>query len=663
MNSANPSSISDLTTAEFLAQHPLFWLITREHLPPDMEPFDPATMAAVRHLLTERQDEVPELIALDKIAAEFRFKKGAILAHQGEYADNLHILREGMLESQYERFVELPNGTKERTYVRDALHLPGAWLSDRWVFQPMLYPYYLRARRDGCVILITREKFLDFLKRHPKVLRRIYPQFTPEAQQSVRNSRFQEYLGTTSWWSRLLAFIGRGRVNRNPVDDEAARQFDSRLARLHAKFRLQSEESIKFQSRRSPWILIPKLILPIALLIGLPLLVAFLVSSLGIVITGWWVYIVVGLVLLIPLGLAILQYIDWANDWFLVTDLQVIHYEFELFRFRSQLQKIPITNVQSIEVETPNFFAKMFNLGTARITTAAQSEVMFFDFITRPGDVQRAINEVRERSQSLNYGKTLREMRHAAEDYFNVPHVYTQIKYRFDEAPSWVSERWKRVRGFLDTYSHRVERNGVVTYHKHRITLLGAIIPPILFGIFILASWYILTYFVGISFANALGRTILVVLFLVDLGLLIWQFEDWRNDTYQITDRYVIDIDRAPFGFNESRKQAELSKVENVRTEQTGFIANIFNFGRVYVETAGATSSIVFEQVYDPNTVQGDLFKRLNNLRAKNAKEEDKRRRAEYAIFMDVFDKTAKVERVPQHKPLLEEDEEGVPPD
>ncbi|MCB0033578.1 MAG: hypothetical protein KDE51_06160, partial [Anaerolineales bacterium] len=529
--------------------------------------------------------------------------------------------------------------------------------------QPMLYPYYLKARRDGCVILITREKFLEFLKKHPKALRRIYPQFTPEAQKLVRNSRFQEYLGTTSWWSQLMGLIGRGRVNRNPVDDQAARQFDSRLAKLHAKFKLQSEESIKFQSRRSPWILIPKLILPVALLIGLPLLVAFLVSSLGLVITGWWVYIVVGLVLLIPLGLAILQYIDWANDWFLVTDLQVIHYEFELFRFRSQLQKIPITNVQSIEVETPNFFAKMFKLGTARITTAAQSEVMFFDFITKPADVQKAINEVRERSRDLNYGKTLREMRHAAEDYFNIPHVYTQIKYTFDEAPSWVSQRWKRVRGFLDTYSHRVEKNGVVTYHKHRITLLGALVPPILFGIFILASWYILTYFVGISFANGLGRTILFVLFLVDLGLLVWQFEDWRNDTYQITDRYVIDIDRSPFGFSESRKQAELGKVENVRTEQTGFIANIFNFGKVYVETAGATSSIVFEQVYDPNTVQGDLFKRLNSLRAKNAKEDDKRRRAEYAIFMDMFDKTAKVERMPQHKPLLEEDEDGVTPD
>ncbi|MCB0037503.1 MAG: cyclic nucleotide-binding domain-containing protein, partial [Anaerolineales bacterium] len=182
MDSANPSAISDLTTAEFLAQHPLFWLITKEYLPSNMEPFEPATMAAVRQLLTERKEEVPELIALDKIAAEFRFKKGAILAHQGEYADNLHILREGMLESQYERFVELPNGTQERTYVRDALHLPGAWLSDYWVFQPMLYPYYLKARRDGCVILITREKFLEFLKKHPKALRRIYPQFTPEAQ-------------------------------------------------------------------------------------------------------------------------------------------------------------------------------------------------------------------------------------------------------------------------------------------------------------------------------------------------------------------------------------------------------------------------------------------------------------------------------------------------
>lgn len=652
----------EMTMLEYLAQHPLFWDITKEHLPVDAEPFSNATLAAVRHLLKKRADEVPELLALSKIAEEFNFKKGAILAHQREYADTIHILRIGRLETQYERDVTIDGNRKERVLVRHAIHLPGAVLDDNWLFTKHLYPYYIKALTDGKMILINRDKFLAYLKSYPRALRRIFPHFTPGAQDYIRHSRFQDYLRVGGFLEALLAYLPQRRSKRT-LDADLADKYDPRLARLHKKFNLDTEESIRFQSQRSPWILLPRLILPIALLIGLLLLAYFFVTALALDTSGLGFRIVFGLALAVPLGLAILQYIDWSNDWFLVTDKQIIQYEFELFRFRQQLEKISIDKIQSIEIETPNFFARLLNLGTVRITTAAQSEVILFDFITQPKDVEKVVKEVQAQDRSVASAKARRTARNAAESFFNLPKPYDKITYVAKKETNWVKESLGQVGKAVSSFSHRSEKDGVVTFHKHRITLLGAVAPPTLMFMLLIATWYILRYFVGITFDSTLGIAIVTILLLVNVGLFAWQVADWLNDTYQITKQYVIDIDRAPFGFRESRKQAELSRVENVRTEQFGLISNIFDFGRVYVETAGATSSIVFENVANPKSIQSELFKRLSDFKKKQEEGAEERRRNEIAIFIDQYDKIKKLEAIPEQKPLLEEHEEGAPPE
>jgi uncharacterized membrane protein YdbT with pleckstrin-like domain len=142
-----------------------------------------------------------------------------------------------------------------------------------------------------------------------------------------------------------------------------------------------------------------------------------------------------------------------------------------------------------------------------------------------------------------------------------------------------------------------------------------------------------------------------LLVFLGLLGWLIWRFEDWRNDTFQVDDRYVIDIDRRPFGFGESRKQAELGNVQNVNADKPNILATIFNYGNVLVETAGAAANITFESVADPNQVQSDIFQRRDEFRQRQRVAEGDRQRKEYAVLLDVYQQAREQGRIPRRTP------------
>ena len=83
-----------------------------------------------------------------------------------------------------------------------------------------------------------------------------------------------------------------------------------------------------------------------------------------------------------------LRLIDWRGDYFIITNRHLTHHEFELRRFRVRLVKIPIGQVQTVEVLKPSLLANLFNVGSARVTTAAVAGNVLFDNIDRPVKVK-----------------------------------------------------------------------------------------------------------------------------------------------------------------------------------------------------------------------------------------------------------------------------------
>ena len=152
-------------------------------------------------------------------------------------------------------------------------------------------------------------------------------------------------------------------------------------------------------------------------------------------------------------------------------------------------------------------------------------------------------------------------------------------------------------------------------------------------------------------------KLVLAGLWVITLFVFIWFFLDWRNDIYQVTDRYVFDIDRLPFGFGQSKKQADLSNIQNVNAEKPGLLATIFNFGFVSIETAGASPDIVFEKISNPGRAQSDIFQRRDELKRKQEVGRLHGQRKEIAVMLDVFHQAQQAGRIPDRIPTEEPEE------
>ncbi|MEW5988039.1 MAG: cyclic nucleotide-binding domain-containing protein [Chloroflexota bacterium] len=556
-----------------------------------------------------------ELADLARIAEEYQYPAGAVVGYQRDPAERAYLVREGRVTAQAVN----PQGE-----VQSPRHfMAGQLFEESWLFSTQPYPATYRTAMETRLLVIKASDFARFLERHKGVLAR-------------------------------LQLSDQGRM-------EAER---SRMAQRERKFQdiqLLPDELIEFRARRNAWMFFLR---------GrsvyeayLPLLGILIMPAVG----GWFLEGVYGpgglgiWSILLPMGSAFVFalimgffMLDWINDYFLVTTKHVVHYEFNLQAFRTTVHKVPVERVQSVEVEMPNLFSTLTNVGTARITTAATAAPVRFDYITNPKSVQEAVNSVRQRTVSLDASRAQATMRSYVESHFQVTPPYSKVEEPASTpatapparrpAPSTA----KGLAGMRRALSYRVEKGGVVTYRKHVIILLPRIGGQAVFAALLVTAYLVLRSrlvlpgYVPLAF---------LVVSIVNLGWLIWNFEDWRNDLYQLTDRFVLDIDRKPFGFGESRKQAELGSVQNVNTDRTGFFPTIFNYGNVEIETAGTEANIVFESVTNPTQVQNDVFMRRDQYLQNRRLLEAAARRKEYALALDVYQQVKEQERIPRRTP------------
>lgn len=541
-----------------------------------------------------------ELEDLAQITDEYEFETGAVIAYQRDIADRFYIVRSGRLFAQR---------VDERGIVRESRsYLPGDYFKDIWLFTPTTHEMTVNAAAPGRILVIEEQKFLPFLIENPGLVEVL--ELSEEARYEAEHTQ--------------AALPGR----------EAQ------------KLNLLTDEIVEYYERRTILLLIVRIIPPA--IIGLLLtILAFRFLPVE--------RLLFAIIALIPTFFALLVilflYIDWANDYFLITNKHLVHNEYNLRRFRGNTRKIPIDKVQSVEILRPNLFQTLLNVGSAKITTAAREGTLIFDFIDDPKVVEETINKLRQRVQAMDAGRVQAVMRRSIEDHFEVPPAIEKVTDP-DAQSSMASVQkpslWTRIRRGI---SYRVVDGNTITYRKHLLTLLGQTWWQILAGqIFLL----------GVIFAPEVWMFVIILIIgVINFAWFLWRFEDWRNDTFQVNNRYVIDIDRQPFGFGESRKQAGLDNIQNVNADRPGFLNTIFNYGNVHIETAGASADITFEKVANPSRVQSDIFQRQEQFNQNQQIQEGQRRRKEYAVFIDVYQQTREQNRLPERRtPPLDNFEE-----
>jgi len=201
-------------------------------------------------------------------------------------------------------------------------------------------------------------------------------------------------------------------------------------------------------------------------------------------------------------------------------------------------------------------------------------------------------------------------------------------------AEHWETDtpRWRRPHQVLVRMFFAVlpASDDVIIWRKHWWVLFTRLVTPIILAIAFLAITVVWLQYE----LPSQGQIIWLLGFVAALLWIVWQAIDWRNDVYMMTPNRVVDIEKRPFVF-EDRLEASLSMIQDVRYTQPSFISMLFDFGHVYLETAGEQGGLTFDSVPHPKRVQSDIMDRVRAFRLEARMKEQTQRRQEMRAVVD----------------------------
>ncbi len=266
------------------------------------------------------------LDAIARITKEYSFVSGAVITYQRDIANRFYIVKEGRLFSRSIDNNGIPRETNS--------YFPGDYFKEEWLFAPGVHSATVKGAEDGRLYVIDGADFTQLLKLYPSIIDDLAPREEDDVHYGLSDA----------------------------VWNEARKLKIKQKVRSSSIGALLPDEHLEFFSRRSRWFLIGMLIPPSLLMLAAAVLLFIIPSD-----TQLERVMKFGLPLLmmiVGLIIFILRLIDFREDYFIITNRHMTHHEFELRHFRVHLVKIPISQVQTVEVLKPTLLATLFNIGS-----------------------------------------------------------------------------------------------------------------------------------------------------------------------------------------------------------------------------------------------------------------------------------------------------------
>jgi uncharacterized membrane protein YdbT with pleckstrin-like domain len=93
-----------------------------------------------------------------------------------------------------------------------------------------------------------------------------------------------------------------------------------------------------------------------------------------------------------------------------------------------------------------------------------------------------------------------------------------------------------------------------------------------------------------------------IIWYLVTLAFVFENFLSWFFNVYIITDERIIDVDFTSLTYRRI-SDAQIERIQDITYKTGGLLRAVFDFGDVYVQTAGKAPEIDFEAVPKPDKV------------------------------------------------------------
>jgi hypothetical protein len=369
---------------------------------------------------------------------------------------------------------------------------------------------------------------------------------------------------------------------------------------------IQKGEVIYFLARKHPILLWQAQAGPVLLALATAFLFWMAVSTASLV-----TFILASVVLVLDLAWALWQWVDWGNDYYIVTNKRAIWLEKVIGIYDSR-QEAPLKTILSVGVETDQI-GRILDYGDVIVRTFVGR--ILFHHVHRPYQAASLVEEHWGRSRAISRNEDATAMKQAIRERLGL------TERKPGEPPQAVPVARSAYKpGVLDLmfsniFKVRFEDSGTITYRKHWFVLFKTTWQPAVVLLLMIAL--IINHLFSmpaadlshIFFGPGKDTFLLVLIFLLGCVFLWWLYKylDWRNDIFQVTADQIFDIDKTPLG-REERRAAPLDNILSTEYKRIGLMEVLLNYGNVYITVGGA--QLVFEDVADPPAVQQDIDQR-----------------------------------------------------
>lgn len=528
----------------------------RESLPGPLQPARVVgfleTMPLFENFRAERWED--ELYRIVPLVHDQVYGNGEWLFRQGEISDRLLLVLEGRIQLTK---IDPDGLVKEVGWlaIGDVAGETGLLVGD---FHDVLATADGQAR----VLYLLRDDFNALLERHPR------------------------------WWNRL---------NVSQIVDARRKvpRFDWLRDDEWAVFFVQRHWTRLFRQVAAP-------LLFIALL--LPAL-SYLFSH------GTTVATILAVVVAIPIFASFLvviwQYLNWRDDYFVLTTQRVIHIERD-WPFDVHSEECSLDTIQDIYEVRSGVTANILNYGNLVLQTAGETVDIDIDNIPNPAHLRAMIFQQIERAKARDLLRARGQIRDLLARRLKIEKAPSPPPSKTLPAPPRVRRLWMLLTfSWLWEYLFPrswVETDDGGTIILRRFWLLGLLrymevfIPLLILtvggGAFLLERWNN----ADIHFASWFIAWLILEAIL--LAALLWFVEDWRNDYVQLTPSHIILVEQKPLLLREARREARLDRIQNLSFQVPGFWGQLLKYGHVQFETAGREGRFELKWVRYPSKVR-----------------------------------------------------------
>lgn len=372
------------------------------------------------------------------------------------------------------------------------------------------------------------------------------------------------------------------------------------VQKLHFDW-LGSDEVIYYVTRRHVLFCIFSLFLPLlALVVGIAL--AFVLLSGDITLLD---VLIPATVMFSAISWGVWTWIDWSNDFCIVTSQRVVKQE-KVLVISDSRKEAPLDTVLAVNL-TSDQLGRILDYGNVDIRTFTGGVMMAQ--IAQPKRFAAFVEGYRKRIIAISKEK---EKEMIADDLERAlhpgspasAHVHPTLRIPLSQGTGTPAVRKRSFLSqiFATFLRVRYEDGNVITYRKHWFVLLRKTWLSIF-------SIVVFSLLLTLSLQNELFLSALPCLaILTYTALFIWlgyQYLDWNNDIYRLTPDSILDMEKKPLG-KEQKKTAGLD-VPDFRVEHNRerFLNILLNFGTVTV-SIGQTQ-FIFHDVHNPEQVHQDV--------------------------------------------------------